>query len=57
MYYPAKKWLLVLNLGNTRPNGNCNIARAGKLMNKIAADDEQKFPKAIFSQGEKKKGN
>ena len=50
MCYPVKKWLLLLNPGNMRPNGNCNIARAGKLMYKIAADDEQKFPKAIWLQ-------
>jgi len=36
-----------------RSDGSCNIAEAGKLTNKIAEDDEQKFPKAIL----KKKAN
>jgi len=56
MYYPVKKRLLVSNLGNMRSDGSCNIARGGKLTNKIAVDDEQKFPRVIFSEG-KKKGN
>ena len=59
MYLPVKKRLLVSILGNARSDGSRNIARVGKLMNKIAADDGQKFPrryddKAILSKEPKK---
>ena len=55
MYYPVKKRLLVSDLGNMRSDGSCNIARGGKLTNKIAVDDEQKFPGVTFSEGKKKR--
>jgi hypothetical protein len=44
MYYHVMEQVLLSVLGNMGLDGICNIAEVAKLMNKIAAGGEQKFP-------------
>jgi hypothetical protein len=44
MYHRVAKQLLLSSLGKGESVGNCNNPRVAKLMNKIPAGGEQKFP-------------